>query len=85
MRKQKPFQLKLKYKFIIHIINVAENTAIVFEVIIPNKKTATEPLTLSSVKTIVGIIDTNKSIIVIKGIASRYKISLSKEFSKIKN
>ena len=59
------FRLKLKHKIYYPHNNVAENTAIVFEVIIPNKKIATEPLTLSSVKTI-GIIDTNKSIIVIK-------------------
>ena len=57
-------------KLINHIKKVANKIPIVFEDTNPNRNTATEPLTPSSVIAIVGITEITNNIIIIKIIAS---------------
>jgi hypothetical protein len=57
-------------RLIIHITKVAENMFAELKDSKPKRKIAAEPLTPISVMAIVGIIETTKSIIMIKTIAS---------------
>jgi hypothetical protein len=57
-------------RLITHITKVAENIPAVLAESKPKRKIATEPLIPISVMAIVGIIETTKSIIMIKTIAS---------------